>query len=411
VGTALLLACALLLDRALERRAGAGLRILLYAPVALRVLLPSSLYIPVASGPRAAFLTFLPDALSSAAEYAAGSAAVGHTTRVVLADVYLGVATALAALAAVRRVRLARALGAGLRAARVPSPMPWPVMRHPELGPMVVGLVAPRIVVPDALLREDRRAALACVLRHEAAHLLRRDPWLAAAVHALRIVAWPVAPLWIATARVRLLMELACDEAALAGAPAEARRHYGHVLLDIAEHGLPSASGGGALAFGSLLRARIEALASQRQWPRRVQTCLVATAVACLGACSSVVPATPPAPAAAAPHPAAATAAGDAPAGHLAPEAIQAVVHAKFGLFRRCYEDAQRTRKDLRGVVRVWFVIRSDGSVAETADRDSDLPDPNVVRCVMDGFARLSFPAPEDGEVNVLYPIQFTPDD
>ena len=41
--TAVLLACALLLDHALARRARASLRIALYAPVALRVLVPLQL--------------------------------------------------------------------------------------------------------------------------------------------------------------------------------------------------------------------------------------------------------------------------------------------------------------------------------------------------------------------------------
>jgi hypothetical protein len=39
----------------------------------------------------------------------------------------------------------------------------------------------------------------------------------------------------------------------------------------------------------------------------------------------------------------------------------------------------------------------------------SDLPDPAVTACVTSAFRGLSFPAPENGIVTVIYPIVFTP--
>jgi hypothetical protein len=162
---------------------------------------------------------------------------------------------------------------------------------------MVVGLIAPTIVVPTRLLDPNASAALACVLRHEAAHLRRRDAWLSWLMQCALVVAWPVIPLWIATARVRHLMELACDEAALSGATADERRRYGHTLLDIAEQELTTAPAA-ALSFGSTLRARIEALASQAQWPRAIQTSLVAMLVATFAACSAISPSPSAAPSA-----------------------------------------------------------------------------------------------------------------
>jgi predicted small lipoprotein YifL len=284
--------------------------------------------------------------------------------------------------------------------------------------------------------------ALACVLAHESAHIRRRDAWLSAAIDVLLVVAWPVAPLWIASARVRHLVELACDEAALDGADASERRRYGHVLLDLAENGPPLLGGAAALHFGSTLRARIEAIATHRPWSRPVQWALVAGAVMAFAACSSAGPETLP-QASTGTHPASAGSASldqygyqfekdrsagsahpptppDAPPaarddveghGRLAPEVIQNVVRQNWGRYRTCYENAERTNKSLAGTVTVSYVIRPDGSTQDAKDLDSTMPDPDVVRCVVDGFAKLSYPPPEGGFVTVVYPIAFAPGD
>src|SRR4051812_28890023 len=55
--TAALLAAALLLDRALSRRVGASWRIALYAPVALRILIPLDWSLRLTNAPRV--VTFL----------------------------------------------------------------------------------------------------------------------------------------------------------------------------------------------------------------------------------------------------------------------------------------------------------------------------------------------------------------
>jgi beta-lactamase regulating signal transducer with metallopeptidase domain len=283
--TALLLGCALLVDRALARRARASLRIALYAPVALKVLVPLSWSIPLAHAPRVVTL-LTPLALAPSPVPPAIPAAPALTLHLTLLAIYVAVAALLAARALIRRVRLSRALDAARPAPTIEAPCP--VVSHSELGPMVVGLISPRIVVPQAMLDETNRPALDLVLRHEVAHLQRRDPWLSAALQLLVVIAWPVAPLWIAAARVRHLIELACDEAALVDADATLRRRYGHALLDVAERGSFTIAGAGELSFGSTLRARIEALGAQRHWPRALQAFLVGAAVASFAACSSV---------------------------------------------------------------------------------------------------------------------------
>ena len=94
-----------------------------------------------------------------------------------------------------------------------------------------------------------------------------------AGIQVLTVAFWPVLPVWLAAQRVRALVEMACDEAALDAADAGERRRYGHTLLDMAEWRsvMLAPLGAGELHFGSTLRARVEALANVRRWPLVVQ--------------------------------------------------------------------------------------------------------------------------------------------
>jgi hypothetical protein len=94
--------------------------------------------------------------------------------------------------------------------------------------------------------------------------------------------------------------------------------------------------------------------------------------------------------------------------GRIPADVIQRAVRANFGRFRGCYEKGLSTNPGLTGRVATRFVIDRTGAVALTADGGSDLPDREVVSCVVRAFGNLSFPAP-DGLVTVTYPISFTP--
>ena len=345
---------------------------------------------------------------------------------------YLVIAALLSVRALTARARLDRAL-AGARPARLERSVAWPVYEHSELGPMVVGLFSPRIVLPSRLLAAGEEQALACVLGHEIAHLERRDAWLAAAMHALSIVAWPVAPLWIAAARVRQLIEQACDEAALDGADANDRRQYGHTLLDMAEwHSMAVAPiSGGELHFGSTLRARIEALASARHWPVATQALAVTVVpllllVSCTGAAPTTSTGTTAQASTATPDkdygyefeadPAKSAGAGPfhgpqtSPDGRMAPEAIQSVVRAHFAAFQGCYEAGLARNPKLAGTVAVAYRFGDDGVTREASiDKATTLPDPQVVSCVVSGFEKLTYPTGAGGDVTVVYPIIFNP--
>jgi Zn-dependent protease with chaperone function len=419
--TAALLAGALVLDRALSHRARASWRIALYAPVGARVLMPLDWSLHLAGAPRVVPFVAPPMRVGGTPD-AGLSAGVAPHWYALVAVIYLAVVALLVARAIAARVRLDRTI-AGARP--VPGSLegvPCPVVEHDDLGPMAVGLVAPRIVLPRRLLVAGEEHALGCVLRHEVAHLRRRDGWLSAAMQLLAIAAWPVVPLWLAIARVRQLVELACDEAALAGADASERRRYGHALLDIAAwRSLAVAPlGAGELHFGSTLRARIEALASQRHWPPAAQAiALSLSPIALIAACAAAggedrdygyaFAADPAKTGAAAP---ASTPSPEAVQdGRVPPETIQAAVRSHFSAFQACYEAGLKSDPRLTGTVAVRYVFGDDGITKEAAlDESTTLPDKDVGRCVAAEFLKVTYPKAKTGGVaTVVYPIEFAP--
>ena len=95
--------------------------------------------------------------------------------------------------------------------------------------------------------------------------------------------------------------------------------------------------------------------------------------------------------------------------GRIPAEVIQRIVRQNFGRFRLCYEGGLRGNPSLSGRVATKFVIGRDGAVMQASDAGSDLPDQNVVACVVRSFNSLSFPVPEGGIATVTYPIILTP--
>jgi hypothetical protein len=95
--------------------------------------------------------------------------------------------------------------------------------------------------------------------------------------------------------------------------------------------------------------------------------------------------------------------------GRIPAEVIQRIVRQNFGRFRLCYEAGLRGNPSLSGRVATRFVIGRDGAVMQASDGGSDLPDQNVVACVVRSFNTLSFPAPQGGVATVTYPIILSP--
>lgn len=95
--------------------------------------------------------------------------------------------------------------------------------------------------------------------------------------------------------------------------------------------------------------------------------------------------------------------------GRLPPETIQWIVRRNFGRFRGCYEEGLRTNPTLAGRVTVRFIIDRAGAVGSVSIESSDLPSQSVAQCVARAFSELSFPQPEGGIVNVIYPLVLSP--
>lgn len=95
--------------------------------------------------------------------------------------------------------------------------------------------------------------------------------------------------------------------------------------------------------------------------------------------------------------------------GRLMPEVVHHVLRQNMGRFRLCYESGLQLNPKLQGRITTKFVIDETGAVGKVADGGSDLPDSNVVACVLRGVQNLSFPKPERGVVTVVYPVIFSP--
>ncbi len=96
--------------------------------------------------------------------------------------------------------------------------------------------------------------------------------------------------------------------------------------------------------------------------------------------------------------------------GRLPPEVIQRVVRASYGQFAKCYDAGLARNPALQGMVRTRFVIDRDGEVRRSeATSTTNLPDCEVVKCVVDAYTKLHFPKPYGGIVTVVYPVMLSP--
>ena len=137
----------------------------------------------------------------------------------------------------------------------------WEVL---GMGPLVLGLVRPVIVIPTGLSDSEKRLALA----HERAHLTRRDPWLALVPLVARVVFWFLPTVYLAERMLATAREEACDALARQTTGATARE-YGALLLKLT-HSSP-----GTLAMASpvysQLQSRLKTLAVPQKrvaiWP------------------------------------------------------------------------------------------------------------------------------------------------
>jgi beta-lactamase regulating signal transducer with metallopeptidase domain len=99
--------------------------------------------------------------------------------------------------------------------------------------PMVVGLLRPKIVLPEQAPSTWGQEQWEAVLLHEAAHIARRDPWSALAQCLAVILFWWCPLVHLMARRLNDLREAICDDYALEG-PCD-RIAYAELLVESAE--------------------------------------------------------------------------------------------------------------------------------------------------------------------------------
>ncbi len=94
--------------------------------------------------------------------------------------------------------------------------------------------------------------------------------------------------------------------------------------------------------------------------------------------------------------------------GRMPPETIQLVVRQNAGRFRACYNEGLLRNPKLRGRVSTLIKLNPDGQVVESRDNGSELPDAQVVSCIVHAFEALTF-AKSPQWLTVIYPFMLHP--
>jgi TonB family protein len=165
-----------------------------------------------------------------------------------------------------------------------------PVLVSSDIGPAVLGVFRHRIVLPAWVLSRDAEAR-GLILAHEREHVRARDPLLVVASALPSLLAPWHLPLWWQYRRLRLAVEMDCDERVLSRAAPGVRRRYGHLLLEVGRR----KSGVLALAAPfaeerSFLGRRISGLAEAPPAHPVRRAALLTTAGLLLGAAAWAVP-------------------------------------------------------------------------------------------------------------------------
>ena len=122
--------------------------------------------------------------------------------------------------------RLARRLRVGRRVRLL--------VTESRIGPAVIGLVRPTILLPAAIVAGKSPADLEPILAHELLHVRRGDLWLAAAQVLAQSLWWFHPLVWLANRLLIREAERCCDEQVLAELRCEPAR-YARSLLEILE--------------------------------------------------------------------------------------------------------------------------------------------------------------------------------
>jgi beta-lactamase regulating signal transducer with metallopeptidase domain len=147
---------------------------------------------------------------------------------VVFIAAWVAGAFAMAALLMRRQLRFVASLG---RLEPVAGASPRLLRaQNTGVGPVVIGVLRPRIIAPADFERCFAVDEQALILAHERTHLLTGDTAINAAVCVAQCLGWFNPLVHVAARLLRIDQELACDAAVIGRFP-EARRRYAELLL------------------------------------------------------------------------------------------------------------------------------------------------------------------------------------
>ena len=145
--------------------------------------------------------------------------------------------------------------------------------------PFVLGIIAPRIYVPESVSEED----LPQVLAHERCHIRRWDHVMKPFAFLLLAVHWFNPVLWASYILLGRDMENACDELALKNADTSRRAAYSRALVSCAAQ--PKMAAVCPLAFGEVaVKERVKNVIHYKK-PAVWAAVMVAVAAVIIGAC------------------------------------------------------------------------------------------------------------------------------
>ena len=254
------------LDRILLRRVRSEWRAAVWALLFVKLLLPPSL-----SGSWAP-VGLLPE--SVAAAYSGSEFASAHDQSwIPLAfTIWLIPLVSVLAFGAWRNLHSAprstetRAVSAEIRATAERIALALGLRKLPQItltsrfeGPCVVGVLRPRVVLPERMAALEGSGELEHILAHELCHVRRRDPLRGTILFVLHAAFWFHPVVWLAHRKLNLLREQSCDlEAARVTGSA---KNYRSTLLTLTAQmqGLEPRTGLGFLSSSRIL-SRLENL-------------------------------------------------------------------------------------------------------------------------------------------------------
>jgi hypothetical protein len=150
--------------------------------------------------------------------------------------------------------------------------VPELLVTQQAMSPMLVGVLRPRIVLPEPVIGRLSAEEVRMILAHEFMHWRRHDTWVGWLQVFVQGVFWFHPLVWFANARIRDERECACDESVLREASCD-RHGYGETILRVLTtargRSLAMANMVGVFERGSSLQTRLEEIMSFDPTKRR----------------------------------------------------------------------------------------------------------------------------------------------